>query len=290
MDNILNVWASVEEQFDGRCWIDPESPLPTVWVRSRIHRCSVGFVLSSEILVSESSRIESEYKKEIRWFWCRVKVLSESHTKYLRTTWADVLLYFLPMANTFSSKMNLGVCSWGLGRPRGEKAATAISCFLQNSINLLWLRAGENSTWFMTGLMVHPFNMWVICSLLKLERPMLRTSPFSTSFSIALYVSSMSMSSLYNEQTTLFKTETFLDKFIFLTSPKRPHFHQPATNRCHWCTGNWTANESSTDRCSRDSNCSAINGTHIRLCPDRESLTITECNHRRINWSLLSKH
>ncbi len=138
---------------------------------------------------------KGKFQQITRWIFF-LMVEQKVHTKYRRTTCGDVLLYFLPIARTFSSKIKFGVLSCGFGRPSGENAATAIPRSLQNSINFLWFNAGENSTWFTTGLMVHPFSMCVICSLLKFERPMLRTNPFSTNFSIALYVSNMSRSSL----------------------------------------------------------------------------------------------
>lgn len=44
----------------------------------------------------------------------------------------------------------------------------------------------------MTGLMEQPFKTPCTCSLLKLDRPMERTNPSSTHFSIAFQVSAWS--------------------------------------------------------------------------------------------------
>lgn len=62
-------------------------------------------------------------------------VIDGAPTKYLKTTWATLLLYFSPIFFISSSNRKLGLFSAGIGRPSGQYAVTTMLRSLQNLIN-----------------------------------------------------------------------------------------------------------------------------------------------------------
>lgn len=68
------------------------------------------------------------------------KITSESNrrrlTKYLKTTWATVLPYFVAICRIRASYKKPGFCCAGIGRPSGQYAVTTIFLCRQNSVNL----------------------------------------------------------------------------------------------------------------------------------------------------------
>lgn len=140
-------------------------------------------------------------------------------TVYRRMICAGVFTYLLASSETLRSEIANrwppGVC----GLPNGENAVIVMFLAAQNLINFCWFRFGWHSTcnrklffyylilhctlhlmviatWLVTGFIMAFDSIRSICSLLKFDRPILRTRPLWTNFSIAFHVSTKSISSL----------------------------------------------------------------------------------------------